>query len=376
MIGWLIRRMQHLGTRLGFQAKAPTEAATKFAIESQCKNVSPDDITTVAVSKFFDANWYLAQYQDVRALGIDPAWHYIAYGAREGRDPGPQFSTLWYFARNPDVQRLGLNPLLHYHRHGAAEGRRWDGPAPETVSDSLAPSAGRSQYKQVWNLVSRTEDDAKISVSGYTSEERYRLTGEATRSMLQRYVGVKKDDVILEIGAGVGRVGAVLAPLCREWIGADVSENMVAHMQQRLRAFTNVRTAVLNGFDLQNIPSESIDLIYCTVVFMHLEEWERYAYVREGLRVLRPGGRMLVDNANLLSDEGWEMFQELAKLQPSERPPNISKLSTPDELATYFRRAGFDKIGQDTSGIWVITYGEKPAPSGDKQGASFKPVPN
>ena len=91
----------------------------------------------------------------------------------------------------------------------------------------------RSQYKQVWNSSSGTEDEAKIAVAGYADEEELRQSAEQTRDRLIECVGVLQKDVVLEIGAGVGRVGAVLAPICREWIGTDVSENMVAHMRAR-----------------------------------------------------------------------------------------------------------------------------------------------
>jgi ubiquinone/menaquinone biosynthesis C-methylase UbiE len=61
-------------------------------------------------------------------------------------------------------------------------------------------------------------------------------------------VGIKPTDVVLEIGCGIGRVGRVLAPICREWIGADVSENMINHLRQRLKEFKNVRTVVLGDY--------------------------------------------------------------------------------------------------------------------------------
>jgi len=227
-------------------------------------------------------------------------------------------------------------------------------------SQGKATKLPRSQYKEVWNSASGTEDEAKIAVAGYAEEETLRQSAEQTRDLLIDCVGLSRNDVVLEIGAGVGRVGAVLAPLCRQWIGADVSENMVAHIGRRLASFDNVRAIALNGYDLSPIPSESVDLVYCTVVFMHLYEWDRYAYVREGFRVLRPGGRMLVDNVNLLCDEGWNFFIEHTRIPPLERPPHISMTSTPQELETYFHRAGFERVRQKLNGLWVVTYGNKP----------------
>jgi SAM-dependent methyltransferase len=219
----------------------------------------------------------------------------------------------------------------------------------------------RSNYKSIWNAVSGSVEDAKMAVSGYVDEELYRSTGEGTKNMLQTFVGVGPDDVVLEIGAGVGRVGAVLAPICKEWIGVDVAENMLTHIRERLSAHGNVRTVATNGYDLSQIPDRSVDVVYCTVVFMHLEEWERFNYVKEGFRILRPGGRMLVDNVDITSDLGWKFFEDHCAIPPQERPAQISKTSTPQELETYFQRAGFENIRQHRADLWVFTYGAKPA---------------
>ena len=84
----------------------------------------PRDLTLIAKSPLFDRAWYLEQYPDVRRVDIEPAWHYLTFGASEGRDPGPQFDSSWYFEQYPDVRRAGLNPLVHYLRYGQSEGRQ------------------------------------------------------------------------------------------------------------------------------------------------------------------------------------------------------------------------------------------------------------
>lgn len=81
------------------------------------------DVETIQQSELFDHAWYLRRYPDVRKKGMDPLKHYLRYGATEGRDPGPGFSTRDYLRRYPDVATSGVNPLLHYVRYGIGEGR-------------------------------------------------------------------------------------------------------------------------------------------------------------------------------------------------------------------------------------------------------------
>ncbi len=125
-------------------------------------------------------------------------------------------------------------------------------------------------------------------------------TGEQTLGFLQESAGIRKVDVVLEIGCGIGRVRRVVAPLCRKWIGCDVASNMLSLAAERLRDLLNVELKEITGYDLTGLADASVDVVYCTVVFMHLEPWDRYNYLLEAFRVLRPNGRIYVDNAKSL----------------------------------------------------------------------------
>lgn len=70
------------------------------------------------------SKWYLETYPDVAALKMNPAEHYLRFGALMGRNPGRNFNTRFYLSQYPDVAESGLNPLVHYLQIGQAEGRR------------------------------------------------------------------------------------------------------------------------------------------------------------------------------------------------------------------------------------------------------------
>lgn len=82
------------------------------------------DIALLYTSNFFDAKWYLGCYEDVVASGLDPAEHYLKFGFKEGRQPGPNFDGNWYLRHYSDVAKKGANPLIHFIKYGQAEGRR------------------------------------------------------------------------------------------------------------------------------------------------------------------------------------------------------------------------------------------------------------
>lgn len=81
------------------------------------------DMSLLYTSELFDADWYLETYSDVQKDSIDPAEHYLLYGASEGRKPSPYFDGKWYLQANPDVASENTNPLIHYIKFGREEKR-------------------------------------------------------------------------------------------------------------------------------------------------------------------------------------------------------------------------------------------------------------
>ena len=199
-------------------------------------------------------------------------------------------------------------------------------------------------------------------VSGYTDEDKFHAAAEDTLDILRETVGIRPGDIFLEIGCGVGRVGRVLSPFVKQWIGCDVSANMLRLAGRRLLGLDNVRLQEISGYDLSPIADNSVDVGYTTVVFMHLEEWDRFNYILEAKRVLKPGGRFYCDNVDLASEKGWAVFEESRRtFKPQERPAQISKCSTQPEIETFLKHAGFADVRvEGRLDFWVYGWGVKP----------------
>lgn len=117
----LTRRIKYAGWRHRTMKSSLTALLSHFAPSRG--NAYYRDLTNFEVSQFevvknsgeFDANWYIQVYNDVRKSGVDPIYHYIKYGAKEGRKPNPWFDTVKYTKDSMQMSNdSAINPFVHY----------------------------------------------------------------------------------------------------------------------------------------------------------------------------------------------------------------------------------------------------------------------
>ena len=95
------------------------------------------DISMIQKSSYFNKDWYLETYVDVKKAHMNPAMHYIQFGGFEGRNPSEKFDSNWYYQKYSDVFLSGMNPLVHYLRYGMLEGREIRNAQPKIENATL-----------------------------------------------------------------------------------------------------------------------------------------------------------------------------------------------------------------------------------------------
>jgi ubiquinone/menaquinone biosynthesis C-methylase UbiE len=219
----------------------------------------------------------------------------------------------------------------------------------------------RRQYAEVWNSLATSEQIPRVALLDVAEDEPLGpSTAHCVQNLLQ-LAQVSSADEVLEVGCGSGRIGMKLAPICSTWTGADISSKMLSLAASRLAAMQNVRLVQLeSGLYLNKFPAGSFDVVYITSVIGHLDEIDRWRYVEEAFRVLRPGGRLLLDNIDIESEIGWSMFlNDVRRYQALERPPYMPRFSTATELANYAKRAGFDEVAVHPRSPEVVLFSSK-----------------
>ena len=135
------------------------------------------------------------------------------------------------------------------------------------------------------------------------------LLDRATREIitqLEAWNVVARDRVVLDIGCGIGRIAAELAPRVKEVHGIDVSGKMIETALRRCSALSNVRLMKSSGRDLRELTDQSIDAALAVDTFPYLHQSGAplvAKYFAEAARVLKPGGDFVILNYSYTGDE-------------------------------------------------------------------------
>jgi len=155
-----------------------------------------------------------------------------------------------------------------------------------------------------------------------------RLLRVAPVAPLLELAKLQSHELVLDVGGGTGRVSAAMARSCREVVVLDAC----AAMLKRVPSLTNLKT--VQGW-AQDMPfgDETFDVAVCVEALHHIKDVE--AAAAEMHRVLRPGGRVLVQDFDI---RGWR-GQVVAAFE--HLFVDDSRFLAPEALEAIFTHAGF-----------------------------------
>ena len=145
------------------------------------------------------------------------------------------------------------------------------------------------------------------------------LLERATREViaqLELWNVISQKRVVLDIGCGIGRVAAELAPRVKEVHGVDVSARMIEAALRRCHGLSNVKLMKSSGRDLHEFGDASVDAALAVDTFPYLHQSGSalvMTFFAETARVLRPGGDFVIVNYSYTADEASSV-REVLKL--------------------------------------------------------------
>ena len=147
----------------------------------------------------------------------------------------------------------------------------------------------------------------------------------AIRDRIVELAEPRRDDYVVDLGAGTGLLALALAPRVGELVAVDISERMLERLDDAAAAddVHNVEALVA---DLRRLPleDESATLVVSNYAFHHLDDSGKELALAEARRILQPGGRLVIcDMMFSLSLEPrdrrlvWEKVTGLLKRGPA-----------------------------------------------------------
>jgi SAM-dependent methyltransferase len=173
---------------------------------------------------------------------------------------------------------------------------------------------------------------ALAEAAGSGAPWRQRRRAQALRPFLPH----NRDLQILEIGCGMGELLSGLAQLGYDCTGIDVSRTRIEHLQRRQSP--KLRFQQAEGTRLP-FAAASFDLVLSMQLFEHLHPDDAATHLRETYRVLRPGGRYLLETPNKWAGPG-----DVSRFF-SNRPQGFHlREYSIAELSRLLARAGFAQV--------------------------------
>jgi len=119
---------------------------------------------------------------------------------------------------------------------------------------------------------------------------------------------LNKENSVLEIGVGTGRLAVRIAPLCGEFYGVDISSKTIERAKENLAVFENVRLVCADFLSYEF--GRAFDVVYSSLTFMHIEDKQRAVNKIAGL--LNDAGRLILSidkNPSEFIDTGTRMIR-------------------------------------------------------------------
>jgi ubiquinone/menaquinone biosynthesis C-methylase UbiE len=194
----------------------------------------------------------------------------------------------------------------------------------------------------------------------------FKDTGADQVAFFVEICGLRRDDAVLDIGCGVGRVALpltkYLSPRGR-YEGFDILDHMIEwdrqHITTRFPNFQFQTASITTSLDERDLeasdyrfpyPDGMFDLAYAGSLFTHLTAEGVENYLAETFRTLKPGG-ILVSTFNLFNSESLRLLtpRSLTEIWPNDFGTYRTKEKDhPESNVAYdelYVRSLHDKIG-------------------------------
>lgn len=176
---------------------------------------------------------------------------------------------------------------------------------PDPAVPFVSPEEGLDAYRRFFDRAVRRDEPSSVAAHSLGDPEVLAKATAEVVQLLEHISVLGTDRRALEIGCGIGRILAALAPRLAAIHGTDISPRMIETAGGHCAGLPNVSLSVTSGRDLAEFEAASFDLVLGVDSFPYIHHTSRALaalHVREAARVLRPGGDLIILNYSYRDD--------------------------------------------------------------------------
>jgi SAM-dependent methyltransferase len=192
-------------------------------------------------------------------------------------------AALGLWRENPQAFDLVQRVLAGVEHHGVA----------------ADPAEALPRWADLFDRMARTSAEGSVALYAFGNPDLLKAATEEVVTRLDEWDCLGPSCRVLEIGCGIGRFVAALAPRVGHVTGLDISPEMTALAQARCAGLSNVALRLTSGRDLSGLGDGTFDLVLAADVFPYLVQSggdAAFRHVEEAARVLTPSGRLVILN--------------------------------------------------------------------------------
>lgn len=150
---------------------------------------------------------------------------------------------------------------------------------------------------------------------------------------------LKPKMTVCELGAGTGRFTDLYFSICERVYLVDLSKKICESiLKDKYSESPQVEILPCSNCRMPTIPDASVDLFFGFGVFSHCNNEQLLGYLDEGMRILKPAGKLIIEYQSLSNEIGWKRF--LSRV-PEDFSESIFRYHSTESLERLAKRIGY-----------------------------------
>jgi ubiquinone/menaquinone biosynthesis C-methylase UbiE len=176
---------------------------------------------------------------------------------------------------------------------------------------------------------SHSKDEAMSLAVGGSFER----TGSIELALLQHF-GLRPDSYLIDVGCGSGRLAKPLTTyLFGHYSGFDIVADLVNYARQ-ISGRPDWRFGVVDHIQIPE-PDGCADMVCFFSVLTHLLHEQSYWYLEEAIRVLKPGGKIMISFLDFDETAHWPIFIYTLKLSKDSADVPMNVFMSKEMIRTF-----------------------------------------